>query len=76
MELKIDSSVDLRHIITVYNQEKDNMDFWKYTFEKAQLLQSKKAFKKKFLEILDTLDELGYGNIQVSAKSLEILRAT
>lgn len=75
MESKIDTSVDLTHIIKVYNQEKDNMDFWKYTFEKAQLLQSKEAFKKAFLKILDALDELGYGDIQVSAKSLEILRA-
>ncbi|MGB3341997.1 MAG: DUF6036 family nucleotidyltransferase [bacterium] len=74
LELKVDTSVDLRHIVAVYVKEKNNHDFWKHAFEKAKLLQGEVAFKTKFLRILDELTDFGYGDIEVSAKSREILR--
>ena len=72
--MKVDTSVDLRHIVAVYVQEKNNNDFWKYAFKKAKLLKGEEAFKIKFLRILDELPDFGYDDIEVSAKSREILR--
>jgi hypothetical protein len=73
LELKIDTSVDLRHIVAVYNREKDNLDFWKHAFKKAELLDSEGAFKSKFLQILDMLPDFGYGATEISKKSREVL---
>jgi len=73
LELKVDTSVDLRHIVAVYIQEKNNPVFWEYVFKKAALLQGEAAFKTKFLKILDELTEFGYGDTEISAKSRKIL---
>lgn len=75
IDLKIDTSVDLRHIVAIYAQEKDNYDFWMHVLKKAQLLQGKDAFKKNLLNILNNLTELGYGEIEISEKSRKILRS-
>lgn len=72
-ELKVDTSIDLRHIVAVYIQEKNNPDFWQYTLKKAKLLAGEKAFKDKFLKILDSLPEFGYGDTKISAVSRQIL---
>jgi hypothetical protein len=74
LELKVDTSVDLRHIVAVYVQEKNNVEFWEYAFKKAELLQGEATFKATFLKILDELSEFGYCDIEVTDKSLDILR--
>lgn len=72
--LKIDMSVDIRHIFAIYKQEKDNRDFWHYILEKAKLLKGNQEFKTKFLKILSCAKELGYTNLKISPLSIKELK--
>ena len=74
VELQIDTSIDLRHIFAVYTSEKTNLEFWHYIFEKAKLLCSEHEFKAKFLKILSSATELGYGHIEISSDSIKLLQ--
>lgn len=74
VELKIDTSVDLRHIFAIYTSEKTNMEFWHYIFEKTRSLCSEHEFKIKFLKILSSATELGYRDLEISPDSIKLLR--
>jgi hypothetical protein len=74
LELRIDLSVDIRHIFAVYQQEKDNIQFWKHIFQKARYLHKERECKKNFLNLLSLTHELGYNTIVISPFSLEVLR--
>lgn len=74
VELLVDTSVDLRHIFAVYTNEKTNMQFWDYIFEKTKLLCSERDFKAKFLKIISSATELGYGDLEISADSIKLLQ--
>lgn len=74
IELKVDTSVDIRHIFVIYDREKDNTQFWHYIFEKAKLLKSEKEFKAKLLNILLSAKKLGYCDLEISPDTIKILR--
>jgi hypothetical protein len=74
VELRIDTSVDIRHIFAVYKQEKNNMEFWQYIFEKTKSLCCEGDFKKTFLGILSAATELGYGDVEISPDLLKMLK--
>lgn len=74
IELKVDTSVDIRHIFVIYDREKDNTQFWHYISEKAKLLKSKKEFKEKLLNILSSAEELGYCDLEISPDTIKIIR--
>jgi hypothetical protein len=74
LKLKIDLSVDIRHIFAVYQQEKDNIRFWEHAFQKARYLNKERECKKNFLNLLSLVHELGYNTIEISPFSLDILR--
>ncbi|MCX7995527.1 MAG: hypothetical protein N3A65_07145 [candidate division WOR-3 bacterium] len=65
IELKVDLSVDIRHIYTVYSKELTNEDFWKYVFHKIERINREKEFKSKLLTVLKLAPELGYNNIEI-----------
>lgn len=74
LKLKIDLSVDIRHILAVYQQEKNNTQFWKYLFQTAHYFDKEVECKKIFLNLLSIAHELGYTTIEISPFSLDILR--
>ncbi len=76
IELKIDTSIDIRHIFAVYKKEKNNMQFWRYIFEKTELLCTEQKFKAQFLKILSAATDLGYNDLEISATSLQMLKST
>ncbi len=76
VELKIDTSVDIRHIFAVYKKEKNNMEFWQYIFRKTKSLCCENDFKKTFLRILSSTTELGYGDVEISPDSIKLLKGS
>jgi hypothetical protein len=74
IQLKIDASVDIRHIFVVYDREKDNTEFWVSVLKKAKLLGGKKEFKAKLLNILLSAEELGYRDLEITPDSIKILK--
>ncbi len=74
VELKIDTSVDIRHIFAVYQKEKTNEKFWHYILEKAKLLCDEREFKAKFLKILSSAKDLGYSDLEISPHIQTLLR--
>ncbi len=74
IDLKIDTSVDIRHIFAVYKKEKNNALFWNYILEKAKLLRDEREFKKKFLNILFSAEELGFKDLEISPDTITILK--
>lgn len=66
MNLKIDMSVDIRHIYVVYKQDGTNQSFWHYVLKKAERFQRLAEFKEKFLNLLKIAKELGYDDIEIS----------
>lgn len=74
IQLKIDASVDIRHIFVVYDREKHNTEFWFSVLKKAKLLGGKKEFKAKLLNILLSAEELGYRGLEITPDSIKILK--
>ena len=74
IDLKVDTSVDIRHIFAVYKKEKNNALFWNHILKKARLLENERDFKRKFLEILQSAQELGYEDLEISPDTLTILQ--
>jgi len=73
IELKVEFSVDIRHIFAIYQKEKDNEKFWRYVFRKAAFFEKEQTFKKKFFKILSLAPELGYEQIKISDEVLKKL---
>jgi len=73
IELKVDMSVDIRHIFLIYQKEKDNIKFWQYVLKKAQEINEEKGFKERILKLLELKAELGYGDIEPSPLSIKML---
>ncbi len=63
IELKVDMSVDIRHIYIIYNQEYEKQDFWEHIIKKIKRINKEIEFKTKLFTILNLSEELGYGQI-------------
>jgi len=74
LDLKVDMSIDIRHIYAIYEKEKNNIHFWNYVFEKAKYLHKVNRFKGTFLKLLSTTKELGYSDIEISSFSIKMLK--
>lgn len=74
IELKVDMSIDIKHIFSVYNQESANPDFWDYILAKAKRFQKENELKRKFLKLLKIAKELGYDNIAISPLASQMLQ--
>lgn len=74
LSLKIDMSVDIRHIFAVYRKEKDNIQFWNHILKRADFLQKRKKFTENFLSLLSHANELGYSDLEITPLSMEILK--
>lgn len=65
INLKVDMSVDIRHIYIIYSKELTNQDFWHYVEEKIKRIGREREFKDKLLTILNLASEIGYKNIEI-----------
>ncbi|MEO0226063.1 MAG: hypothetical protein ABIL05_03815 [candidate division WOR-3 bacterium] len=74
LELKVDLSVDIRHIFLIYEKEKDCAEFWQRVLAKARRFNKERQFKETLLKVFDLRKELGYGGIEISPFSVEQLR--
>jgi len=72
--LRVDMSIDIRHIFATYQVEKDNVDFWQHITSRAQFFCGVPAFKRRFLELLETAPELGYQDIEISPTATQALK--
>ncbi|HEX7320846.1 MAG TPA: hypothetical protein VF399_10885 [bacterium] len=73
LELKVDMSVDIRHIYSVYNKEQDNHVFWEYIMEKSSAIRKRKALKSRLKAILSIAQEIGYNDVAFSPLALKYL---
>lgn len=65
IDLKVDMSVDIRHIYLIYNQEMTNQNFWEHIQQKITRINRETEFKRRLLTILRLAPEIGYGNIEI-----------
>uniref|UniRef100_A0A7V3RGN7 Nucleotidyl transferase AbiEii/AbiGii toxin family protein n=1 Tax=candidate division WOR-3 bacterium TaxID=2052148 RepID=A0A7V3RGN7_UNCW3 len=63
IELKVDMSIDIRHIYIIYNREVEDQSFWDYVVKKIKGINKEEEFKTKLLTILNLSEELGYEKI-------------
>lgn len=73
ISLRVDTSIDIRHIFAVYNIEKDNAHFWKYVLSRGSWFCPEATFKDKFLELLRAARDLGYEDLEISPIAMEML---
>jgi protein associated with RNAse G/E len=76
ISLGVDTSIDVRHIFTVYKKEKNNLDFWRRAISRAQFFCDKRTFKAKFLELLTAAPALGYDELDISPIAQQMLGAS
>ncbi|MEO0094331.1 MAG: hypothetical protein ABIL66_00355 [candidate division WOR-3 bacterium] len=74
IDLKVDMSVDLRHIYIIYSKELMNENFWEYVQQKIKRLNREKEFKDKLLTILRLAPEVGYQDVEIPEFILKILQ--
>lgn len=73
VSLRVDMSIDIRHIFAVYRLEKNNNTFWQHATARAQFFCPTPVFKKKSLDLLMKAHELGYDDIKVSSAARRAL---
>lgn len=71
--LRVDMSIDIRHVFATYQVEKDNRDFWQHITARARDLCEVSVFKRRFLELLEAAPELGYQDIEISPTAMQML---
>lgn len=61
-----DLSYDLRHVFVLFEQEKENPQFWQYIRKKAEEFSRLLELKQRLLWIFGQRARLGYGHIAVA----------
>jgi hypothetical protein len=74
LSLRVDMSIDIRHIFATYELEKDNPLFWQHITSRAQFFCSLTVFKRRFLELLMAAHELGYEDLEISPTAAQELK--
>ncbi len=74
IDLKVDMSVDIRHIYIIYSKEFTNQNFWDYVQQKVIRINRDREFKDKLLKILKLAPEIGYDYIVIPESVLRILQ--
>jgi hypothetical protein len=73
ISLRVDTSIDIRHIFAIYRFEKDNNAFWRHVTTRARFFCPMPVFKKKFLDLIRKAHELGYEDIKISSTTAQAL---
>lgn len=74
LDLRVDLSIDIRHIFIIYQHELTNQNFWDYVQKKIARTEREEEFKTKLLKILNLSLELGYVDIQITDDVSRILK--
>lgn len=73
LELKDDLSFDICHILTLFQRDGDNPQFWQWVAQKASILKRKEIVKRNLIELLSAIYEFGH-NVAVSKAVLETIK--
>ncbi len=73
IDLKIDLSVDIRHIFAIYLKEKENIEFWQHILKKIKAFNCETQFKGQLVKLFAIKGEIGYGDIEISPLSVQML---
>ena len=73
LELKVDMSVDIRHIYSVYRKEHDKQAFWEYLMDKSSAIKKQDILKSRLKAIISLAPEIGYENIVLGPLALKYL---
>lgn len=65
LELCVDTSIDIRHILAVFRKEGTNQHFWDHVMTHAPRLGNIDTFKYTFWRIISLAPQLGYTNITI-----------
>lgn len=65
IDLKVDLSIDIRHIYQIYLRELTNEKFWEHIQQKIIKINREMEFKDRLLTILRLAPEIGYRNIVI-----------
>ncbi len=74
ISLRVNMSIDIRHIFAVYRAERDNELFWHHIISRARFFCHQSVFADKFLELLRAAPELGYEGVTISPTAAEALQ--
>lgn len=65
LELGVDTSVDIRHILAVFRKEGGNSRFWDHLAARVPQIGDIATFKNIFWRIITHADELGYRDVAI-----------
>jgi hypothetical protein len=67
-------SVDIRHALTILEQEKENAHFWETLGRRTDQMAKKEPLKKTLLKLLSRLPDLGYTDVDLGDAVLRKIR--
>jgi hypothetical protein len=68
-----DLSYDLRHVFILFEQEKDNPEFWNHLQRKGREFAHLPELRERLLLILEQRERVGYGHIGVEDSIRELI---
>jgi hypothetical protein len=73
LELGVDTSIDIRHILAVFGKEGANRQFWDHVMARVPQIGDTKTFKATFLRIITLAGDLGYTDIMIPDIAITML---
>ena len=73
--LRNDMSYDIRHVLILYQQERENPVFWNYIQKRAGDHGLLGGLKDRLLSLLEKKEELGYGHVRVLPETLRRIQS-
>lgn len=65
LELGVDTSIDIRHIMAVFKKEGANQQFWDHILTRAPRIGDINTFRSTFWRIISLSPQLGYTDIMI-----------
>lgn len=69
-----DLSYDLRHVFILFDQERENPEFWNYVRKKAEEFSRLPELKERLLFIFHQRESIGYGHIVVEDPIIRLIK--
>jgi len=60
-----DLSYDLRHVFILFEQERENPEFWSYIRKKTERFDRLSELKERLLSIFQQRERIGYGHVEI-----------
>ncbi|MDH7499489.1 MAG: hypothetical protein QHH30_03800 [candidate division NC10 bacterium] len=68
-----DLSYDLRHVFILFEQERENPEFWSYLRQKAERFSLLSELKERLLLIFRERERVGYGQVQIEDSLIRLI---